>query len=256
MIKDSLGDRCKRYENASRYSLPERMPVILRLDACNFHSYTKNCERPVDKNLVSCMDDTAKFLCKNIQGAQLAYVQSDEISLLLVNYKNHDSHSWFENDLSKMCSVASGMASAYFTSISDRIFGKIKLATFDCRGFVVPREDVCNVFLWRQQDATRNSVQMLARTLYSHKELHLKNNSELQEMCFKKGINWNNCPTSQKRGRCIVKIKKYKTGFNPKTNVQTTYEASEWIVDNDIPVFSKDRAYIENYVYPLQIVRL
>ena len=85
MSKDSLGDRMKKFEDSFRYHLPIRMPVIIRVDGCHFHSYTKKCKRPVDQGLIDCMDETAKYLCANIQGCQLAYVQSDEISLLLNN---------------------------------------------------------------------------------------------------------------------------------------------------------------------------
>lgn len=264
MSKDSLGDRMKSYENAYRITLPIRMPVVIRVDGKAFHSYTKKCKRPVDKGLVECMDETAKYLCKNIQGCQIAYVQSDEISLMLNNYKILDTQSWFDNTLQKMASVSAAMASAIFTAESWRVWGFesapadpceadckfpiIKPAMFDSRVFVLPKEEVCNYFIWRQQDATRNSVQMLARSLYSHKECVDKNNAELQEMCFQKGINWNNCPTPQKRGRCIVKVKAFKTGKNPKTGEEFTAERSEWVVDNTIPIFSDDREYIDQYV--------
>lgn len=250
MSKDSLGDRMKIYENSYRISLPIRIPVILRIDGCHFHTYTKGCKRPVDENLVYCMNETAAYLCRNIQGAQLAYVQSDEISILLNNYRSLDTQSWFGNNLQKMVSVSAGMASAVFTGLSGRIFGGInKIAIFDSRSFVVPESDVCNYFLWRQKDCERNSVQMLSRSLYSHKQCEDKNNSQLQEMCWQKGINWNNCPTSQKRGRCIVKTKVFKKSFNPKTGQSIAAKRSEWAVDNEIPVFSQKREYINQYIY-------
>lgn len=263
MSKDSLGDRMKNYENAFRKNLPIRMPIILRIDGNAFHTYTKGCKRPVDQNLVNVMNETAAYLCKNIQGSQMAYVQSDEISILLVNYKSLDTQSWFDNNLQKMVSISASMAGSIFTVNSWKIWTKStafvenispldnKPAMFDSRSFILPKEEVVNYFLWRQQDATRNSVQMLARTLYSHKQCTDKNNSELQEMCFQKGVNWNDCPTAQKRGRCIVKSKALKLGTNPQTG--ETFEAmrSEWIVDNNIPIFSQDRHYIEQYVYPI-----
>jgi tRNA(His) guanylyltransferase len=239
----------KSYEDSYRTTLPIRLPVIMRIDGKAFHTYTKGCKRPLDENLVSVMNETAIYLCKNIQGAQIAYVQSDEISILLNNYKNIDTHSWFDNNLQKMVSVSASMAGAVFTSMSPLIFGgKMKLATFDSRAWVIPKEDVNNYFLWRQQDATRNSVQMLARTLYSHKELLGKHNSDLQELCFQKGINWNDCPVSQKRGRCIVKTKTTKQGKNPKTGQVFESERTEWAVDNKIPIFSQDKSYITQYV--------
>lgn len=259
MSNDNLGDRMKSYEDAYRTQLPIRLPVILRIDGKAFHTYTKSCKRPVDQGLVDCMNETAKFLCENIQGCQIAYVQSDEISLLLTNYQDIDTQSWFDNNLQKMVSVSSAMASVTFTMNSEEIWGYEgdmgevplrKEAYFDSRAFIIPKEDVCNYFLWRQQDATRNSVQMLARSLYSHKQLDGKGNAELQEMIWEKGINWNDCPIPQRRGRCIVKTKVMKKGINPKTGEGFTAERTEWVVDNEIPVFSADRSYIEQYVYP------
>lgn len=269
MSNDSLGDRMKSYEDCYRAHLPIRMPVILRIDGKAFHTYTAKCKRPVDQGLVDCMNDTAIELCKKVQGCQLAYVQSDEISLLLTNYADVDTQSWFDNNVLKMVSISASIASVTFTMNSYKIWGFhddaegtgfegmgytsaiTKPAYFDSRVFVLPREDVNNYFIWRQQDATRNSVQMLARTLYSHKQLENKGNSELQELCFQKGHNWNDVPTSQKRGRCIIKKRSLKEGTNPKTGEKIVAERSEWVVDNEIPIFSQDRQYINQYVYPL-----
>lgn len=254
----------KSYEDVYRTSLPIRMPVIIRIDGKAFHSYTRGCKKPVDQGLVDCMNETAKFLCENIQGCQIAYVQSDEISLLLNNYKDVHTQSWFDNNIQKMVSISASMASVTFTQNSWRIWVPEELdpgsdpmspcdfcepAYFDSRVFVLPKEEVSNYFLWRQQDATRNSVQMLARSLYSHKECTDKNNSELQEMCFQKGVNWNNCPTSQKRGRCIVKTKIWKQGVNPQNGNTYMAQRTEWVVDNEIPIFSQDRKYINQYVF-------
>jgi tRNA(His) guanylyltransferase len=271
MSQDSLGDRMKSYEDCYRTHLPIRMPVIMRIDGKAFHTYTRGCKRPVDSGLVECMNLTAIELCKQVQGCQIAYVQSDEISLLLTNYQDIDTQSWFDNNLQKMVSISASIASVTFTMNSDKIWGsdvvdsqagdlidipRFRSAYFDSRIFVLPKEDVCNYFLWRQQDATRNSVQMLARSLYSHKELDCMDNSELQEAIFHKGINWNDCPVPQKRGRCIVKIKTMKEGRNPKTGEVFQSERSEWVVDNNIPIFSQDRKYIEQYVYPLRVDEL
>jgi tRNA(His) guanylyltransferase len=257
--RDSLGDRMKSFEDSYRLSLPIRMPVILRADGKAFHTYTRQCKKPVDPGLVKCMNETAKALCEAVQGTKMAYVQSDEISLLITNYDTIDTQSWFDNNLQKMVSVASGIASSTFTFNSWRIWmggvmapvglESIKPAVFDARAFIVPKEDVVNYFLWRQQDATRNSVQMLARSLYSHKDCENKNNSELQEMIFRKGINWNDCPVAQKRGRCLIKADYEHIGTNPKTGEQIPSVRSGWKVDNEIPIFSEDRKYVERFIY-------
>jgi tRNA(His) guanylyltransferase len=250
MSFDNLGDRMKQFEDAFRHHLPIRMPVIIRLDGTHFHSLTKGLNRPVDPRLIEVMNQTAITLCKQVQGCQIAYVQSDEISLLLTNYQTHDTQSWFGNNLQKMISVSAGIASAVFTSLSHTIFGETRLAFFDSRAFVLPKEEVANYFLWREQDATRNSIQMLARSLYSHKQCHDKNQSELQELIFQAGINWNECPTDQKRGRCIVKRTLNKEMTDHLTGQTIIVPRSEWVVDNEIPIFSLDRAYLERFVYP------
>lgn len=239
----------KGYEEATRLTLTSRLPIVIRVDGKAFHSYTKGLARPVDDGLVTVMNLTAMALCKAIQGAQMAYVQSDEISILVHGYKTLESSQWFDNQVQKMASVSAGIASSVFTAESYRIWTKpgekslldhIRPAVFDSRVFVVPENDVANYFLWRQKDATRNSVQTLARCLYSHKECTDKNNSQLQEMCFAKGRNWNDEPTSFRRGRCILK--------ETYTHEETGTERRRWVVDNEIPVFSESRDYITKHL--------
>lgn len=243
---DLLGNRMKRYEDVYRIRLPEKLSIIMRLDGVAFHTLCRGLKRPIDENLVSCMNDTAIYLCNKIQGVKVAYLQSDEISLLIYN-KDFDVQPWFDNNLQKMVSVSAAKASSYFSSISHRIFGTNRTVEFDSRVMIYPEMEICNYFIFRQQDATRNSIQSLARSLYSHKEVFKKNNPQLQELCWQKGINWNDCPTSHKRGRCIVKI---------PTNYQTVNRSGQpiniirykWKVDNEIPIFSKDRNYIDQYL--------
>lgn len=260
--KTSLGDRMKVYENAFKAALPIRMPVIIRVDGKAFHTYTKplkQAEKPFDPALEEVMNLTAIKLCEEIQGAQIAYVQSDEISILVHNYKKLNSQSWFGNELQKMVSVSAGIASATFTLNSYKIWSKpdgsfqaadlddFKPAYFDSRAFILPEPEVCNYFIWRQQDCTRNSVQSLARSLFSHKKCNNKNSSQLQDMCVSVGRNWNDEPTSFKRGRCIVKKQEYS---NPVSNGDGwSYRVPSgrwnWLVDNEIPIFTQDRDYID-----------
>ena len=248
-MKDDLGDRMKSYyEDAYRSYLPMKIPVILRLDGKSFHSYTKDCQKPFDIKLMSAMNNVAIELCVAIQGAVIAYVQSDEISILIKNYNSIEQQGWFNNNLQKMISVSAGIASSTMTVQSANIFGQIKPAIFDCRAFILPEFEVLNYFLWRQNDASRNSVQMLARSLYSHKKCENKKNSELQEMCHEKGFNWNDLPTDQKRGRCIVRVEKDMQGIDNKTGKQIKFNRHFWEVDSEIPIFSKDRTYIDKYL--------
>lgn len=233
MNKDTLGDRMKSYERAYKYVLTPRTPVVIRVDGKAFHTYTRGLQ-PFDPALMSMMDAAAKEICKQVSGAQIAYVQSDEISILLHYYKKFNSQPYFDNQLQKLASVTASIATATATMESLKVFGKYKPAMFDSRVFTLPEDEVCNYFLWRQQDWTRNSVQMLARSLYSHKECNNKNNSELQEMCFAKGKNWDKLPTSHKRGRCI---RYYEVNG---------WEPAGWQVDQEIPKFSEDREYINS----------
>jgi tRNA(His) 5'-end guanylyltransferase len=224
-IRDSLGDRMKVYERASATSLPGRLPVIIRIDGKAFHTFTQAMERPFDHEFVGAMTALAEFLCDEIATTQLAYVQSDEISLLLHNYKHLNTEPYFNNQVQKMASVSAGLASGFFSLRYDR------LATFDARAFVLPESEVANYFLWRQRDAERNSLQALAQSLYSPKQLHSKTRQEQLDLCQAKGRDWNALPAHLKRGRVVRKIR-----------------CGCWLTDLEIPIFSKDRAYIERYL--------
>lgn len=238
-----LGNRMKEYEKDYRTRISRTQPVILRLDGKSFHTYTRGCEKPFDLKLMKAMDNTAIALCEEIQGAQLAFVQSDEVSILVHGYKRFTSSPWFNNYVQKMVSVSAGLASATFTIESMKVFGEIRKAIFDCRAFALPEWDVCNAFIWRQQDWTRNSVQMLARSMYSERQCFKKNNSQLQDMIHAKGKNWNDLPTSLKRGRCIV-----KESYEVTTPTGEASQRSRWVVDSEIPIFSENREYIEKYL--------
>lgn len=221
-----IGDRMKSYyEKPYNFQLPFRMPVILRVDGKNFHTFTKDMERPFDNDFIHSMAGLTDYLCDNIQTAQFAYCQSDEISILLHPYKKLDSEPYFNNEVQKITSITAGFASAYFTHLYK------KIAVFDTRCFVLPEDEVVNYFLWRQQDATRNSVSMVAQTLYSHKELHKKNSKVMQEMIFKKsGKNWNDLPIYKRRGFCVN-----------RSHVG-------WEIDYSPPRFNLDRNYIKKHL--------
>lgn len=272
--RDALGDRMKKYEYITRTHLVPRLPVILRLDGKAFHSFTRGFKRPFDEVLISTMQDTTKYLCENIQGCVLGYTQSDEITLVLVDYKKLNSCAWFDNNIQKMCSIAASMATLAFnrffvanlnafyefntdidfTEIGYRITfseednGKYyeaykkaaeKGAMFDARVFNIPKEEVCNCVLWRQNDATRNSVEMVAQAHFSHGVLQNKSQSQMQDMLMlEKGINWNDFPVHQKRGSCCIKVQ----GGEDKR--------PKWIIDRNIPIFKGDgRKYIEDLVF-------
>ncbi len=240
-IGDSLGNRMKGYELATRTSLPRRMPVIVRVDGKAFHSYTRKCARPFDYRFAAAMDLVAKTLCEEMQGAVLAYVQSDEVSVLLHNYKRHATAAWFDNEVQKIVSVAASIAGSTMTLESYNVFGgDVVPAYFDARVFVLPEADVCNYFIWRQQDATRNSIQMSAQALYSPAEMYRKNTSELQDMMHEKGVNWNEYSTRYKRGRCVER-ELYSAGDDAAVR-------SRWVMNSETPIFSTTRDYIERHL--------
>ena len=258
--KDNLGDRMKGYEGVTRTYLTRRMPVIIRLDGKAFHTFARGMEKPFDDILIEAMWETAKYLCDNIQGCKIAYTQSDEITLLLNDYETLKTCAWFDNNIQKMVSVSASMATLAFNEAFENIVvrdylnrkidddkwskysNKFNKALFDSRVFTLPKEEVVNCFIWRQQDATRNSIEAVGHANFSTKELHKKNCNEIQEMLFQeKGINWNNIPVYQKRGSCIVK--EIYTLDNEKQTKRT-----RWIVDKEIPIFTQDREYIEKYV--------
>lgn len=193
---DSLGDRMKEnYENRAKTFLVRRMPVIIRLDGKAFHTFTKGLKKPYDEIFHNTMNATMKYLCENIQGCKLGYTQSDEITLLLTDYDTLTTDAWFDYNVQKICSVSASMATMAFNKFLRNnfnavdldadleyvkmLFKKLDCAMFDSRCFNIPTEEVTNCFIWRQQDATRNAIQMLGQCNFSHKELHNKSCNDI-----------------------------------------------------------------------------
>jgi tRNA(His) 5'-end guanylyltransferase len=197
LANDAIGDRMKgQYENRTRIFLPRRTYTILRVDGKAFHSYCAKMERPYDVKFMGAMDVTAATMLKELMGAEFAYIQSDEISFLLTDFAKTSTEAWFDGNVQKMASVGASMATAVFSAQMG-----CGLPMFDARVFTIPDYvEVENYFVWRQQDAVRNSILMLAQHYYSPKEMHGKNCSVLQDMIHDKGDNWNNHPTRFKRG--------------------------------------------------------
>lgn len=234
MDKTSLGDRMKGYETVSKSKLLRRTPVIIRLDGKSFHTWTKTLRgrdesldiSPYSETMHSLMRAATEYLVDNIQNAVLGYSQSDEISILLNDWKKLKTDQWFDGSIQKIASVSASMATVAFNAIT--INGdSLPWAMFDSRVFNVPKEEVANYFVWRQQDATRNSIQMLGQFYFSHKQLHGKNVSNIQDMLMDKHQeNWDSIDTWKKRGFCVT-----REGY-----------------DREIPIFTKDRNYIERFL--------
>lgn len=246
----AFGDRMKEYEGAYRFKMTKRLPVLIRIDGTHFHTYTRGCNKPFDEDLAHAFWQTCKYLAENIMGAKVVYHQSDEISILLTNYDKLTTQSWFDNNLQKIVSVSASLATAKFNEVMRAKYPDKPLATFDSRAWVLPQDEVCNYFLWRQQDATKNSISMVAQANFPHKELQGLNGVQLKDkLMLEKGVNWNDIPVWQKRGVCIVKETYPKMIELPDGELKR-FSRTRWNVDYNIPVFSQDRNYIERFVYP------
>lgn len=262
MDSSDLASRMKNYEQRNRYYLQKRMPVIIRLDMRSGHSFCRGFQRPFDGLFIKSMQDTAKYLCENIMNVKMSYQQSDEISLVLVDYEKLNSGVFFDYRVDKICSIAASMATMAFNKCFadnvenlcfntkellsneefDKMFdiygSKVGKAMFDARCFNIPKEEVTNLIYWRQLDATRNSIQMVGRSKFSHKQLDNKSCSDIQNMLMNEyQINWNDIPTYLKRGSCCIK--------------DTTEDGrGNWKIDLDIPIFKGEgREYIDKLVY-------
>lgn len=257
---DALGSRMKQYENCYRLHLPRRQAVIVRIDGRAFHTFTKGFARPYDEVFASTMWETAKKLCENISGVRFAYTQSDEISLVLVDYENINTEPWFGNNLQKIVSISASMATYYFERIFlDMIVDKdglnahvdafnYKPCFFDSRAFIIPREEVVNYFYWRQTDTIRNSIQLLGQANFSHNQLQGKNCDEIQEMLWQEhSINWSKEPEWFKNGVAIYKKPMKVTHIAPNDTV-VTVERNKWFIDKNIPIFTQDRNFINKHI--------
>lgn len=273
----NLDKRMKEYyEQIPKTKLMRRVPVCIRLDGKAFHTFTKHFKRPFDEILIKSMQETAKYLCENIQGCVLSYQQSDEITLILVDYQKLTTSAWFDYEVQKMTSVAASMATMAFNKAfaknaeqwcenyfeawnhseeDNKYYETLQKAVeqgavFDARVFNIPKEEVANLVLWRQNDASRNSVQMVRQAYFSHKELEGKSCSDIQNMLMiQKGVNWNDFPTYQKRGSCVIKNRMVIEPYGSKMMCKNIPEG-HWFVDKEIPIFKGEgREYIECLVY-------
>lgn len=256
--RSDLAVRMKEnYEKVPRHYLMRRTPVAIRLDGKAFHTFTRGFERPYDKVLGDTMVQTMKYLCENIQGCVFGYTQSDEITLILIDYQTFDTAAWFDYRHDKLCSITASMATLEFNrrfiENVNQWFENSKFsfyafegekedlyraytqaakrgAMFDSRAFNIPKEEVCNLVFWRQLDATRNSIQMMGQAYFSQDELHEKTCSNIQDMLMEYyGINWNDTEVRWKRG----------VAWTPNRGI-------DW----NMPILKgADRAYVENEIF-------
>jgi tRNA(His) 5'-end guanylyltransferase len=256
-VNDELGKRMKKYEAVPQISLMRRTPVAIRIDGKAFHTFTRKLNKPWDDIFQGAMQDTMKYLCKNIQGCVFGYQQSDEITLILTDYETLTTDAWFGYEVQKLCSISASMATmkfnqafkhraniwfdnyfeAWHTSPEEDKYAEVLNdcelvgAMFDARCFNIPKEEVVNLVYWRQVDAIRNSIQSMAQANFSHKQLDRKNTKQLREMLAGIGKPWEDVPLYQQRGVACVK------------------NDDGWYIDESMPIFKDDgRDYLERLI--------
>lgn len=280
-VHDDLGLRMKTfYEEIPKTKLMRRCPVAIRIDGKAFHTFTRKFQKPFDEILIESMQETMKYLCENIQGCVFGYTQSDEITLILVDYKKLTSTAWFDYEVQKICSIAASMATMAFNrnfrdtidlaydqefrdlglnkepdesqkddynkkfeeleEKYDKYYSQIDKAMFDARCFNIPKEEVANLIYWRQLDATRNSIQMVGQANFSHKELQNISCNQIQDMLMVQK-NINWNNFPTYQKRGSCCIKEEK--------MIEGQMRSSWIIDTEIPIFKGvDRDYIEKRI--------
>ena len=275
-VHDSLGTRMKEfYEKPYQTKLTRRTPVAIRIDGKAFHTFTRGFQKPFDPLLMKTMQHTMKYLCENIQDCVFGFTQSDEITLILIDYQKLDSSAWFDYEVQKMCSISSSMATMafnkYFSEMVMQLESDVaqeyetngdtewviemekylkayrksceKGAMFDSRCFNIPKEEVCNLIYWRQLDATRNSIQMVGQANFSHNELQGKSCNMIQDMLLtQKDINWNDYPVACKRGSACIKVH--------GLNMAELKERSHWCIDENMPILKDEhRRYVDDFIF-------
>ena len=279
MDTSDLAKRMKDYEMRDRYFLQKRIPVAIRVDMRAGHTFTRGFKKPFDDIFMKSMQETAKYMCENMGNAKFAYVQSDEITIILTDYDTLETDCWFNYRTDKLCSISASMATMAFNKyFEENVTNEVleykmvphcveiqqeikeyhntliaaldKGAMFDARCFNIPKEEVTNLIYWRQLDASRNSIQMVGQANFSHNELQNKSCNDIQDMLMlQKNINWNDFPTYQKRGSCVVKSDEKETITEDNIGTKMTIR-SKWIIDKEMPILKgKDRAYIDKLVY-------
>lgn len=262
----NLEDKCLYYRGLTDYKLLPGSYVIVMLDGRSFSKLIKNkFNKPFDDNFIDMMNETAKYVCENVQGCKLAYVQSDEISLVLTDFDTPTTDTFFGYRLCKMQSIIASLATAKFNQLmtvynlskncyenkleddEETIYNvkqaiekisKSNLMQFDCKCWNVPSiNDVFAWFLYRQIDCVRNSKQQTAQTYLPHKMLlKLDTDAQIKLLIEEKNIDWNCYPMNHKYGRFIWKQKVLMS------NIDTgeLYHRHKWLVQPAFPLMEEN----------------
>lgn len=268
---DDLGIRMKEYEKSARNYLHKKIPVAIRIDGKAFHTFTKGFKRPFDDILINSMQETMKYLCEKIQGCVFGYTQSDEITLILIDYQNENSDSWFDYQVQKICSISASLATAKFNNVFKQNVEEFEtkfydswvhsdedskymeslhravenMAMFDSRCFNIPVEEVTNLVFWRQLDAERNSIQMVGQSNFSTNKLNKKTCLDIKNMLLsEKNINWDMFEEYKKHGSCCVKKHIKRTCPDGSLVLRTV-----WEIELNMPMLrGENRKYLDDLV--------
>ena len=236
----SLGDRMKEYENVTNTYLIHRMPIMVRIDGRAFHTFCKGMKKPYDDVFIELMNEVTKYLLDSVTDCEIAYVESDEITLCLFPYKTYTTTPFFDGRIQKLCSILSAMATWKFNQILSEWKQSVpfkveewmekslkkefaekfsdRVAMFDCRVWNLPREEVLNCLLWRQQDSKRNAILTAGQTWIGKKQIHALKTTEIIDKLKEMGIDyWEKIPKYYHYGRTFI-----------HNSLKT-----DWVFDND-----------------------
>jgi tRNA(His) 5'-end guanylyltransferase len=252
-----LGDRMKNYEKAYDVYMPSRLPVIVRIDGKGFSKFTKSikAKKPFDEFFSNTMSIALKAAAEKIEGCVFGYTQSDEMTFVIKNDQSLESTPWFGNRTQKITSVVSSLVTAHFNKRMISWYeGNVPLAYFDARTFVVPSwQEAINCLVWRQNDATKNSISSacyydIAEKIgkkTARKKMHGLNQKQQQELLFQEtGLNWNNYKTKFKRGIGVYRVSKEIT-LNGETFIRNS-----WQIDEELPIFAQDQEFLKDILDP------
>lgn len=258
----NLEDKCLYYRSLTDYKLLPNSYVIVTMDGRSFSHLIKNkFQKPFDDNFIRMMNETAQYVCKNVQGAKFAYVQSDEISIVLTDFDTPTTETFFNNRLCKLQSIIASLTTSKFNQLMTaykldkmvdeygnspklsgnevaRLIKNMQEYQFDCKCWNVPSlNDVYAWFLYRQIDCIKNSKQQTAQAYFPHTELQNKNTDEqIALLLEKKGVDWNLFGTEKKYGRFIWKEDVELTNDITKE----AYIRRDWVVHPAFPLMSDD----------------
>lgn len=187
--------------------------AIVRVDGRAFSRISNKLDKPYSTHFMDWMDAAAIQLCYEMQGAVFAYVQSDEISVIMSDMNGERRGRWFDWNVNKLVSVSASIASGTFNlgfqhDLNGTLWEDRRPASFDSR--VIPvksRLDAIQYFMWRQRNAYTNAISMVADRICGSAALNGKNLNDRIDMLFQQGIMVNDLPLGLRQGRVITATK-------------------------------------------------